>query len=93
MLILPIKIFTLLCKTLLSFIQIFSKFHPKPKVDKQRVPEKQCFLVLRFYVLFYDIACKVVLNYVSRYPNAGNLYDVRDCRVFAAYKCNSGNPI
>ena len=54
---------------------------------------KLYFQVLAFYVLFYDIACKVVLNYVSRYPNAGNLYDVRDCRVFVVYKYNSGNPI
>ena len=84
---------SLLGKTLLRFIQIFSKFHPKPKVDEQRVLEKQYFQVLKFYVLFYDIACKVVLNCASRYPNDGNLYDVRDCRVFAAYKCNSGNPI
>jgi len=80
---------SLLGKTLLSFIQIFSKFHLKPKVDKQRVLEKQCFQVAAFYVPFYGIACKVVLNYASRYTNAGNLYDVRDCRVFVAYKCNN----
>ena len=84
---------SLLGKTLLRFTRIFSKFHPKPKVDVLRFRGKLYFQVLAFYELFYDIACKVVLNYVSRYPNAGNLYDVRDYRVFAAYKCNSGNPI
>ena len=84
---------TLLGKTLLSFIRIFSKFHPKPKVDAQRFRGKLYSQDVTFYVPFYDIACKVVLNYVSRYPNAPSLYDVRDYRVFAAYKCNSGNPI
>ena len=84
---------SLLGKTLLRFIQIFSKFHPKPKVDAPLFRGKLYFQVLAFYVLFYDIACKEVLNYVNRYPNAGNLYDVRDCRVFAAYKYNSDNPI
>ena len=84
---------SLLGKTLLIFIQIFSKFHPKSKVDAQRFRGKLYFQAVTFYVPFYDIACKVGLNYVSRYPNAGNLYGVRDCRVSAAYKCNSGNPI
>ena len=86
-------LFRSLGKTLLSFTRIFSKFHPKPKVDTPRLRGKLCFQVVTFYVLFYDIACKVVLNYVSRYPNAGYLYDARDYRVFVAYKCNSGNPI
>ena len=80
-------------KTLHRFTRIFSKFHPKPKVDALRLRGKLYYQVLAFYVPFYGIAYKVVLNYVSRYPNAGNLYDVRDYRVFAAYKCNSGNPI
>ena len=84
---------SLLGKTQLSFIQIFSKFHPKAKVDTQRFRGKLYFQAVKSYVPFYDIACKVVLNYESRYPNAGNLYDVRDCRVFVVYKCNSGNPI
>ena len=84
---------SLLGKTLLSFIQNFSKFHPKSKVDEQRFRGKLYFQAAMFYVPFYDIACKVVLNYVSRYPNGGSLYDVRDYRVFVAYKCNSGNPI
>ena len=59
----------------------------------QRFRGKLYFQVLAFYVPFYGIACKVVLNYVNRYPNAGYLYGARDYRVFAAYKCNSGNPI
>ena len=84
---------SLLGKTPLSFIQIFSKFHLKAKVDTQRFRGKLYFQAATFYVPFYDIACKVVLNYESRYPNAGYLYDARDYRVFAAYKCNSGNPI
>ena len=84
---------SLLGKTLLRFIQIFSKFHPKPKVDTPRLRGKLYYQAVTFYVPLYDIACKVVLSYASRYPNAGNLYDVRDCRVFVAYKCNSGNPI
>ena len=84
---------SLLGKTSLSFIQIFSKFHPKPKVDAQRYPDKLFAQGKMFYEPFYDIVCKVVLNYASRYPNAVSLYDVRDYRVFVAYKCNSGNPI
>ncbi len=83
---------SLLGKTQLSFIQIFSKFHPKAKVDTQRFPDKLYFQVSMFYAPFYDIVCKVVINYVSRYPNAVSLYDVRDYRVFVAYKCNNGNP-
>ena len=84
---------SLLGKTLLSFIRIFSKFHPKSKVDTQRFPDKLYYQAAMFYGPFYDIGGKVVLNYVSRYPNAVSLYDVRDYRVFVAYKCNSGNPI
>ena len=84
---------SLLGKTLLRFIQIFSKFHPKPKVDGPRFRGKLYFQVSAFYVQSYGIARKVVLNYVSRYPKAGYLYGARDYRVFAAYKCNSGNPI
>ena len=84
---------SLLGKTLLSFIQIFSKFHPKSKADAQLFPDKLYFQAAMFYASFYDIVCKVVLNYANRYPNAGSLYDEHDCRVFAAYKCNSGNPI
>ena len=84
---------SLLGKTLLRFTRIFSKFHPKPKVDVQRFRGKLYFQAVTFYAPFHDIACKVVLNYVSRYPNAGYLYDARDYRVFAAYKYNSGNPI
>lgn len=84
---------SLLGKILLSFIRIFSKFHPKSKVDAQRYRGKLYYQASTFYEPFYDIVCKVVLNYESRYPNDGNLYDVRDYRVFVAYKCNSGNPI
>ena len=84
---------SLLGKTLLRFTQIFSKFHPKSKVDAPLFRDKLYFQVATFYVQFYDIVCKVGLSYESRYPNAGNLYDVRDYRVFAVYKCNIGNPI
>lgn len=84
---------SLLGKTLLSFIQNFSKFHPKSKVDAQRFRGKLYSQAVMFYGPFYDIVYKVVLNYVSRYPNAVSLYDVRDYRFFVAYKCNSGNPI
>ena len=84
---------SLLGKTLLRFIQIFSKSHPKPKVDAPLFRGKLYYQVGAFYVPIYGIACKVVLNYVSHYSNAGYLYDARDYRVFAAYKRNSGNPI
>ena len=84
---------SLLGKTLLSFIQIFSKFHTKSKVDALPFRGKLYFQAAMFYAPFYDIACKGGLNYVNRYPNAGNLYDERDCLVFVVYKYNSGNPI
>ena len=84
---------SLLGKTLLRFTRIFPKLYPKPKVDTPRLRGKLYYQVLAFYVLFYDIACKVELNYASRYPNVGNLYDVRDCRVFRSEERRVGKSV